>query len=169
VQRSAVSPWPPGCCSPWPETASALIASRPSAQTPASPRALAVELAVALALLTGFRLAGTTTALDTFFYLATPGVLSLLVMYVLTNLGAARLLARARPAETVLPILGALVAGYVLARNLWPVAAWRDGILPVLVLVWVLAGVVLTVVVPALTARVARGVRTDPVPGAAVR
>ena len=118
--------------------------------------ALAVELAAGLALLTGFRLAG-TTALDTFFYLATPGVLSLLVMYVLTNFGAARLLARRRPAETTLPVLGALVAGYVLARNVWPVAAWPAGVLPVLVLVWVLAGIALTVAVPGLVRRVAGG------------
>jgi amino acid transporter len=127
-----------------------LAAVRGGTGVPAA--ALAVELAVALALLTGFRLAG-TAVLDTFFDLATPGVLSLLVMYVLTNLGAARLLARRRPAETAVPVLGALVAAYVLVRNLWPVAPWPQGLLAVFVLVWVLVGIVLSQMSPWLRAR----------------
>ena len=43
---------------------------------------------IGLALLTAFRLAG-TSALNVFFYLATIGTLSLVVMYVLTNVAAA--------------------------------------------------------------------------------
>ena len=50
-------------------------------------RALAAEMLIGLVLLTAFRLAG-TSALNVFFYLATIGTLSLLVMYVLTNVAA---------------------------------------------------------------------------------
>ena len=59
-----------------------------SAATGVPRRALAVEMLIGLALLTAFRLAG-TPALNVFFYLATIGTLSLLVMYVLTNVAAA--------------------------------------------------------------------------------
>lgn len=82
--------------------------------------ALGVELLVALALLTAFRLAG-TAPLDVFFYLATLGVLSLLVMYVLTNVAALRRLARRSAAVAVIPTAGVVVAAYVLYRNVWPV------------------------------------------------
>ena len=59
-----------------------------SATTGVPRRALAAEMLIGLVLLTAFRLAG-TSALNVFFYLATIGTLSLLVMYVLTNVAAA--------------------------------------------------------------------------------
>jgi hypothetical protein len=68
-----------------------------------------------------------------------------------------------------LPVLGAPVAGYVLARNVWPVAAWPFGALPVVVLGWMLAGLTLTVVVPGLTPRVAGGLGTASPVGLGVR
>src|SRR5256884_353244 len=64
-----------------------------SATTGVPRRALAAEVLIGLVLLTAFRLAG-TSALNVFFYLATIGILSLLVMYVLTNVAAARHLGR---------------------------------------------------------------------------
>ena len=64
-----------------------------SATTGVPRRALAAEMVIGLVLLTAFRLAG-TSALNVFFYLATIGTLSLLVMYVLTNVAAARHLGR---------------------------------------------------------------------------
>ena len=73
-----------------------------SAATGVPRRALAVEMLIGLALLTAFRLAG-TSALNVFFCLATIGTLSLLVMYVLTNVAAgraARSTARARCSST---------------------------------------------------------------------
>jgi amino acid transporter len=66
-----------------------------SAVTGVPRRALAVEMSIGLVLLTAFRLAG-TSALNVFFYLATIGVLSLLVMYILTNVAAKRCLGRSR-------------------------------------------------------------------------
>ena len=120
--------------------ASGLAAVSPRSGTPA--RALAVELTVALVLLTAFRLAG-TAPLDVFFYLATLGVLSLLVMYVLTNVAALRRLAGRSAAAAVVPAVGTAIAGYVLYRNVWPVPPAPYEYFPYGVAGWLLLGGVL--------------------------
>ena len=114
--------------------------------TPA--KALAVELLVALVLLTAFRLAG-TAPLDVFFYLATLGVLSLLVMYGLTNVAALRYLAAQRSGRTataLIPAAGVIIAGYVLYRNVWPVPPAPYEYFPYGVAGWLLLGGVLSLV-----------------------
>ncbi len=116
-------------------------------------RALAVEMLFGLALLTAFRLAG-TSALNVFFYLATIGVLSLLIMYVLTNIAAARHLGRRSLRQVVAPAGGVLIAGYVLYRNVWPVPAAPYEFFPYLVLGWLLAGLIATAVIPAFSQKV---------------
>ena len=116
-------------------------------------RALAVEMLLGLALLTAFRLAG-TSALNVFFYLATIGVLSLLVMYVLTNIAAARHLGRRSLRQVVAPAGGVLIAGYVLYRNVWPVPTAPYEFFPYLVLGWLLAGLIATAVIPAFSQKV---------------
>src|SRR6516162_9718843 len=83
-----------------------------SAATGVPQRALALEMIIGLALLTAFRLAG-TSALNVFFYLATIGTLSLLVMYVLTNVAAAWHLGRRSPWQVVAPVGGVLIAGLI--------------------------------------------------------
>jgi amino acid transporter len=127
-----------------------------SAATGVPRRALAAEMLIGLVLLTTFRLAG-TTALNVFFYLATTGTLSLLVMYVLTNVAAAWHLGRQAPAQLVPPVAGVLIAGFVLYHNVWPVPPAPYQLLPYLVLGWLLAGLVLTVVIPGFAAKVAGG------------
>ena len=104
----------------WPPAASSGV----SAATGVPQRALALEMLIGLALLTAFRLAG-TSALNVFFYLATIGVLSLLVMYVLTNVAAARHLGRRSLWQVVAPAGGVLIAGFVLYHNVWPVPQRR--------------------------------------------
>jgi len=113
-----------------------------SAATGVPRRALAVGMGTGLVLLTAFRLAG-TPALDVFFYLATIGVLSLLVMYLLTNVAAARHLGRRAPGQLVAPAAGVLVAGFVLYHNVWPVPPAPYEFFPWLVLAWLAAGVVI--------------------------
>jgi amino acid transporter len=78
------------------------VTPRTSVPTPA----LLLEMLFGLVLLTVFRLIG-TAPLDVFFYLATIGVLNLLVMYIITNIAAVRHLARRSLWEAVLPIAGA--------------------------------------------------------------
>src|SRR6516225_7994246 len=119
-------------------------------------RALALEMFVGLVLLTAFRLAG-TPALNVFFYLATIGTLSLLVMYMLTNVAAAGHLGRRSPGQVVAPAAGVLIAGYVLYHNVWPVPPAPYDVLPYLVLGWLLAGLLITVVIRGFSAKVGDG------------
>ena len=79
------------------------------------------------------------TPMDVFFYLATLGTLSLLVMYVLTNVAAIRFLRRGR--EALLPAAGIGVAGYVLYHNLWPAPPSPFDVFPYVVAAWLAIGV----------------------------
>jgi amino acid transporter len=127
-----------------------------SAVTGVPRRALAAEMLIGLVLLTAFRLAG-TSALNVFFYLATIGTLSLLVMYVLTNVAAARHLGRRSLVQLVAPAAGVLIAGFVLYHNIWPVPPVPYRFLPYLVLGWLLAGLALTVAIPGFAGKAAGG------------
>jgi len=120
--------------------------------------ALAFVMALDLAGLTLFAIAG-TPAIKVFFYLATFGTLSLLVMYIATNLAAARFLGRGRhPLEALIPLVGIAVAGYVLYHNVYPVPASPFDLFPYLVGAWLLVGVLLIAFVPGLRERVAAGI-----------
>jgi amino acid transporter len=129
-----------------------------SAATGVPRRALALEMLIGLALLTAFRLAG-TSALNVFFYLATIGTLSLLVMYVLTNVAAARHLGRRSPWQIVAPAGGVLIAGFVLYHNVWPVPPAPYEFFPYLVAGWLAAGLVITTVIPGFSAKVGGGLK----------
>jgi len=135
-------------------------------------RALATEMLVGLALLTAFRLAG-TSALNVFFYLATIGTLSLLVMYVLTNLAAARHLGRRSPWQVLPPACGAGIAGFVLYHNVWPVPPRPYEFFPYLVLGWLAAGLLVTAMIPGFSGKVSSGLEhaaaTGPARGAPAR
>jgi len=97
------------------------------------------------------------SALDVFFYLATIGTLSLLVMYVLTNVAAARHLGRRSLWQVVVPAGGVCIAGFVLYHNVWPVPPPPYEFFPYLVLGWLAAGLVITMVVPGFSGKVGAG------------
>jgi amino acid transporter len=118
--------------------------------------ALAAEMLIGLALLTAFRLAG-TSALNVIFYLATIGTLSLLVMYVLTTVAAAWHLGRRSLGQLVPAVAGVLIAGFVLYYNVWPVPPAPYEFFPYVVVGWLVAGLVLTVVTASFTAKVDDG------------
>ena len=127
-----------------------------STGTPAP--ALALELLVQLGLIVSFAIAG-TPAIKVFFYLATIGILNLLVMYVVTNLGALRYLflagARRVPFwEIVFPLGGIGFAIYTLYKNLWPVPPHPFDLFPYVVAAWLAVGVAAAFLVPGLAARV---------------
>jgi amino acid transporter len=132
--------------------------SEVSAATGVPRRALTAEMLIGLVLLTAFRLAG-TSALNVFFYLATIGVLSLLVMYMLTNVAAARHLGRRSPAQLVPPAAGVFIAGFVLYHNVWPVPPAPYQFFPYLVLGWLLAGLGMTVMIPGFATKAGGGLK----------
>jgi amino acid transporter len=106
--------------------------------------ALAVELTLSLCAVVGFAIAG-TSATNAFFYLATMGILSLLVMYIVTNVGALRYLFLGRPRRTplweiVVPIGGIGFAVYTLYKNVWPVPPYPFNIFPYIVAGWLAIG-----------------------------
>src|SRR5438552_3014422 len=145
-----------------------------STGTPAG--ALAAELTFSLGLIVGFAVAG-TSATNAFFYLATIGILNLLVMYVLTNLGALRYLflgevRRARLVEIVFPLVGIGFAVYTLYKNVWPVPPAPFDLFPYMVAGWLALGFAAVILVPGLAGRIERQLHTrteaDEAPPAAV-
>jgi amino acid transporter len=119
-------------------------------------KALAVEMTLGFVLLSSFRLAG-TPPLNVFFYLATIGVLSLLCMYILTNVAAMRRLGHRSAWEALLPVAGVAIAGYVLYRNVWPRPDAPYRYFPYAVLTWLVVALAATFAVPSLTQRAGVG------------
>jgi len=114
------------------------LLARVSPRTGAPTTALAVEMAVGLLTITGFRLAGATPG-QMFFVLATIGVLHLLVMYAITNVAAVRFTGSGgRRWTQFASVVGVVVAAAVLVQNLLsaPVA------LLVTITLWLALGVV---------------------------
>ena len=119
-------------------------------------------MVVALGSLTAFRIAG-SPVLHAFFYLATCGVLSLLAMYVITNIAAGNHFARTKGLQAVvIPIIGVGVAGYVIYRNVWPVPPSPFNVFPYIVAGWLLVAAIAAVAVPAVAARVRSGTALTP-------
>jgi amino acid transporter len=122
--------------------------------------ALAAEMTFSLGLIVGFAVAGTSPT-NAFFYLATIGILNLLVMYVLTNLGALRYLflgdvMRARLVEIVFPIVGIGFAVYTLYKNVWPVPPSPFDLFPYIVAAWLALGVAAVLLIPGLSRHIER-------------
>jgi amino acid transporter len=117
------------------------------AQTTGAPGAgLAFVMLLDLAILLVCGIAG-AAVMDVFFWFATIGTLSLLAMYVMTNLAALSFLGRrGARAELLLPAAGIAVAGYVLYHHVWPVPASPYDVFPYLVAAWLLVGAGLAVV-----------------------
>jgi amino acid transporter len=126
-----------------------------SSRTGAPAIALAAVMATAFAGLVGMRLYG-LNAVNAFFYPGTLGVLSLMVAYIVTNVGALRLFLidhRERSWELLLPVLGIAYLAYVLWKNVtnqpYPYE-W----FPWVVAGWALAGLAIVVLIPGLARRI---------------
>ncbi len=131
-----------------------------STDTGAPTGAVTTSMALTLVLLVGFGLAG-TTALNAFFYLATIGTLSVLVLYVLVSASALRLQMSTPGLKSrlamILPIGGAIVALYVLYRNLVPAPAFPYDLFPYIVAGWLVLGITVALVLPGLSGRIRDG------------
>jgi amino acid transporter len=129
---------------------------RASSRTGAPAGALAVVMAVGFAGIVGQRLAGTNAA-NAFFYPGTIGVLSLLVAYIATNLGAiAHLFVRARRRplwELVFPILGIAFLCFTIYKNVAGTSAPYDRF-PWIVLAWLAAGGLVVALAPGVARRI---------------
>ncbi len=129
-----------------------------SQRTGAPAAALLVVMTIAIAAIAGMRLNG-TDVLSAFFYPATIGVLSLLVAYVVTNVGAIKLFAfdrRERPWEMGISALGIAFLLYVLWRNVSGQPYPYDHFWQV-VGVWLLVGLGIVLLVPGLARRIGAG------------
>jgi amino acid transporter len=104
---------------------------------------------------------GGTGALDAFFYLATTGALSLLMVYVLVSVSALRLHVLSRDKRrlpaAVLPLGGAVAALYVLYRNLIPAPAFPYSLFSYLVGGWLVLGLTVAAAMPQPRRRVSEG------------
>ncbi|HEY7259052.1 MAG TPA: APC family permease [Gaiellales bacterium] len=129
-----------------------------SPRTGAPAAALVVVMTIAIAAIVGMRL-NDTNVVNAFFYPGTIGVLSLLVAYVVTNVGAIKLFAfdrQERPWEMIISGLGIAFLLYVLWRNV------SDQVYPYnhfwqLVGVWLLVGLGIVLTVPGLARRIGSG------------
>jgi amino acid transporter len=101
-----------------------------------------------------------STPFKLFLQAGTIGTLILLVVYVLATIGMVRLVFFAPPApdrpvvrrwEIVVPILGIIVLGYTLYRNVWPLPAGIAWWGPSVALGWLVLGMIAVLVRPSAT------------------
>ena len=101
------------------------------------------------------------TPTDVFFYLGTIATLSLLVAYILVNVGAIKFLfisaRRVSRWEIFMPVLGIAFLAYTLYRQVVPVPASPYKYFPYAVVVYLLIGAALVIAVPGMAARVGTG------------
>ncbi|MDQ6817063.1 MAG: APC family permease [Actinomycetota bacterium] len=138
------------------DTVLAPVLGRASTRTGAPAGALTVVLAIGVGAIIVQRLVG-VSAVNAFFYPGTIGVLSILVAYMLTNLGAiSYLFIRARRVplwEVVFPIVGIAVLGYTLYKNVQGVP-FPFSRFPLVVGIWLVIGLAIVLVSPGLSRRI---------------
>jgi hypothetical protein len=109
------------------------------------------------------RIAG-VSATSAFFYPGTLGVLSLLVAYIVTNVGAIRFLffkgRRAPMYEIVIPLLGILFLGYTIYKNVTG-QSFPYSRFPLVVGIWLIVGGLIVLATPKLAARIGEGLARD--------
>jgi amino acid transporter len=138
------------------DTPAAGLLGRTSTRTGAPAGALAVTLIVGMGAVVAQRIAG-VSSVNAFFYPGTLGVLSLLVAYIVTNLGAIRYLfigARRAPLyEIVCPIIGIAFLGYTLYKNVSGVVFPYNRFW-IVVAGWLLFGLLIVVASPGMSKRI---------------
>jgi amino acid transporter len=134
-----------------------------STRTGAPVGALTVTLVVGIGAVVAQRIAG-VSAVNAFFYPGTLGVLSLLVAYIVTNLGAISYLfiaARRAPwYEIVCPVIGIAFLGYTLYKNVSGVA-FPYSRFWIVVAVWLVVGLAIVLGSPGLARQIGRSLARD--------
>jgi amino acid transporter len=121
--------------------------------------ALAVVLTIGFTVMIIQRIAG-VSAVDAFFYPGTIGVLSLLVAYIVTNLGAIKFLwigqRRAPLWQIPIPVIAIVILGYTIdkqvAGQVFPYNRF-----PIVVGAWLVFGLVVVIAAPGLARRLGEG------------
>jgi amino acid transporter len=125
--------------------------------------ALTVALLVGLGGVVGQRIAGVSST-NAFFYPGTIGVLSLLVAYILTNVGAIKHLyidARRAPwYEIVCPLIGIAFLGYTIYKNVSGVS-FPYSRFPIVVGAWLVVGLLIVVLSPGMAKRIGVSLARD--------
>jgi uncharacterized membrane protein len=101
-----------------------------------------------------------TSPANAFFYPGTIGVLSLLVAYIVTNLGAIRFLfvaARRAPIwQIVVPLIAIAFLAFTIYKNVKGTSFPYDRF-PIVVAIWLAVGAAITVVFPGLARSIGEG------------
>jgi amino acid transporter len=130
-----------------------------SARTGAPAGALVVVMTIGLGGVVAQRIAGTSPA-NAFFYAGTIGVLSLLVAYVMTNIGAIRhlfVVARRRPLwELAIPLAAIAFLGFTLYKQVSGQSFPFDRF-PYVVAAWLVLGLAVVVLRPGLARTIGAG------------
>jgi amino acid transporter len=127
-----------------------------SERTGAPANALAAVMVVGIITFVILRIGG-VSAVNAFFYPATIGVLTLLVAYIVTNVGALRFLFLSRRVptwEAVFPVVGLAILLYVIYKNVYPPPDFPFNIFPYIAAAWLLVGVGSVLFVPGLARRI---------------
>jgi amino acid transporter len=125
-------------------------------RTPVVSSAAVVVAVYVVIAFTWFILRGTPFGL--FLQTGVIGTLILLVVYVLATIGMVKLVffggqTQVRRWELVIPVLGIIVLGYTLWRNVWPLPTGVNWWGPSVALAWLVIGILLVLIRPAATKR----------------
>lgn len=130
----------------------------PRTGAPTGPLSAVMTLALAIVL---FMWAIGVSATNLFFYLGTIATLSLLVAYILVNVGAIKYLfidaRRVGRWEIFMPVLGIAFLAYTLYRQIVPVPASPYNYFPYAVLAYLVIGAALVIGVPGMAKRIGAG------------
>lgn len=99
------------------------------------------------------------TGAAVFAYAGTVGVLALLLVYLTTQVGAIKLfrsVGRWRGVQPVIPLIAIVLLAYALWSNVYPIPAAPYNYFPYGVLAWIIAGVVIVLVSPAMVTRIGK-------------
>jgi amino acid transporter len=134
-----------------------------SSRTGAPAGALLVVMTIAMTAMVVQRAVGTNAA-NAFFYPGTIGVLSLLVAYIVTNVGALRFLfGRVRRAplwQAAIPVIAIAFLGYTIYKNVKGAAFPYDRF-PFVVGIWLLIGLGIVLALPGLARRIGAGLARE--------
>jgi amino acid transporter len=127
-----------------------------SARTGAPAVGLAVVMVIALVAIAAMRANG-TNSVNAFFYPGTIGVLSMIVAYFMTNIGAIRFLHLGRRVpmwEVVIPLVALVFLSYVFYKQVYPVPAYPYDVFPYVVGIWLAVALVVILAFPRLAHRI---------------